>query len=106
MTDFHSDTDTDFSDGETIYSDSDISSDESMHTSDEDFIDDSVASIEVETESSTEDETESSEDESDDEYIPHKRQKLGSCEDEQKVEIKFVKGKWILNVINVSVSSS
>ena len=98
MTDFHSDTDTDFSDGETIYSDSDISSDESMHTSDEDFIDDSDASIEVETESS--------EDESDDEYIPHKRQKLGSCEDEQKVEIKFVKGKWILNVINVSFSSN
>ena len=84
MTDFHSDTETDFSD-------SDISSDESMHTSDEDFIDDSDASIEVETESSTEDEAESSEDESDDEYIPHKRQKMDSSE---------------LTIVNVSVSSS
>ena len=92
MTDFHTDTKTDFSDGETIYSDSDISSDESMHTSDEDFIDDSDASIEDETESSTEDETESStEDESDDEYIPHKRQKIDSSK---------------LTIVNVSVSSS
>ena len=82
MTDFHSDTDTDFSDGETIYSDSDISSDESMHTSDEDFINDSDVS---------EDETESSEDESDDEYIPHKRQKIDSSK---------------LTIVNVSVSSS
>ena len=91
MTDFHTDTETDFSDGETIYSDSDISSDESMHTSDEDFIDDSDVS----------------EDESDDEYVPeYKRQKLVSCGDEQKVEIKFVDGQWILNVINVPISSS
>ena len=82
MTNFHFDTETDFSDGETIYSDSDII---------EDFIDDSDASIEVETESSTEDETESSEDESDDEYIPHKRQKMDSSE---------------LTIVNVSVSSS
>ena len=75
MTDFHSDTETDISDGETIYSDSDISSDESMHTSDEDFIDDSDVS----------------EEESDDEYIPHKRQKIDACE---------------LTIVNVSVSSS
>ena len=90
MTAFHSDTETEYSDGEPIYSDSDISSDESMHTSN--FIDDSDASIEDETESSTEDETESStEDESDDEYIPHKRQKMDSSE---------------LTIVNVSVSSS
>ena len=44
MTDFHSETETDFSDDETIYSDSDISSDESVHTSDEDFIDNSDVS--------------------------------------------------------------
>ena len=96
MTDFHSDTETDFSDGETIYSDSDISSDESVHTSDEDFIDDSDVS-----------EDDSIEDDSEDEYVPeYKRQKLVSCGDEQKVEIKFVDGQWVLNVINVPISSS
>ena len=78
-------------DGEAIYSDSDMSSDESMHTfmhtSDEDF-------IEVETEDETEDEfddeTENeTEYESDDSVIEYKRQKIVSCEDEQKLEIKF-----------------
>ena len=88
MTDFHSDTETDFSDGETIYSDSDMSIDESVHTSDEDFIDDSDVS----------------EDDSEDEYVPeYKKQRI---ESEQKVEIKFVNGKWVLNVINVPISSS
>ena len=55
-----------FSDGETIYSESEISSeDESMNTSDEEFIDDSDLS--------TEDESDSS----DEEYIPpYKRQNL------------------------------
>ena len=96
MTDFHSDTETDFSDGETIYSDSDMSTDESVHTSDEDFIDDSDVS-----------EDDSTEDDSEDEYVPeYKRQKLVSCEDEQKVEIKFINGQWVLNVINVPISSN
>ena len=44
MTDFNSDIETDIPDGETIYSVSDISSDESVHSSDEDFIDDSDVS--------------------------------------------------------------
>ena len=88
MTDFHSDTETDFSDGETIYSDSDMLTDESVHTSDEDFIDDSDVS----------------EDDSEDEYVPeYEKQRT---ESEQKVEIKFVNGKWVLNVINVPISSS
>ena len=70
-----------------FHSDSSISSDETIY-SDEDFIDDS-------------------ENETEDEYIPeYNRQKLVSCEHEQKVEIKFVNGKWILNVINVPVSSN
>ena len=93
MTYFHADTETDFSDGEKIYSDSDISSDESMHTSDEDFIDDEThSSTEDETESSTEDETESStEDETEDEYIPqYKKRKLDG----------------VFNIINVSITSS
>ncbi len=96
-------TETDFTDGETIYSDSDMSSDESMHTSDEDFIDDSNASTDDETEDESEDENEY---ESDDSVITYKRQKLISCEDEQKVEIKFVNGQWILNVINVPISNN
>ena len=93
MTAFHSDTETDFSDGETFYSDSDMSTDESVHTSDEDFIDDSDVS-----------EDDSTEDDSEDEYVPeYKKQRT---ESEQKVEIKFVNGKWVLNVINVPISSS
>ena len=79
------DSDSYISTDETIYSDSDMSSDESVHTSDENFIDDST----------TEDE---------DEYVPeYKKQKT---EIEQKVEIKFVNGKWVLNVKNVPISNN
>ena len=66
-----------------------------MHTSVEDFIDDSDVSedeIDVSEDESdvSEDESEFS-DESDDEYIPHKRQKMDSCE---------------LTIVNESVSSN
>ena len=56
------------SDSETIYSDSSISDEESIHTSDEEFIDDSDLTSESDWSSS---------DDSDDDYItPYKKTKL------------------------------
>ena len=72
-----------------------MSLDESMHTSDENFINDPNASIVDETE-----------DESENESVEYERQKLVLCEDEQKVEIKFINGQWILNVIIVPISNN
>ena len=80
----------DETDGETIYSESEMSSDESMNTSDEEFIDDSDLS--------TEDESDSS----DEEYIPpYKRQNLEENESKEKVEIKFENGEWNIVVKKV-----
>ena len=72
------------SDSETIYTDSEISSDESIHSSDEEFIDDSDLS---------------SEDESESEYVPPYKRFVN--ENEEKIEIKFENGEWVLKVINV-----
>ena len=72
----------DISDSETIFSESEISEDESMNTSDEEFIDDSDIS--------TEDESDSS----DEEYVPPYKRFVN--ENEEKVEIKFENGEWVL----------
>ena len=71
------------SDSETIITESEMSSDESIHTSDEEFIDDSDLSTE---------------DESDDEYVPPYKRFVN--ENEYKVEINFENGEWVLKVIN------
>ena len=73
------------SDGESIYSESEISSDESMYTSDEEFIEDKSEDV--------------SSDDSESEYVPpYKR--FGN-ENEEKVEIKFENGEWNIVVKKV-----
>ena len=75
-------------DGESIYSESEISSDESMNTSDEEFIDDSSDN--------------NSDNNSDDEYVPpFKRQNLEDNESKEKIEIKFINGEWNIIVKKV-----